>query len=122
MLQDDAQATMTKPLAKDDGRIDWTSGAVTIDRRVRAMSPWPGAFAEARTGLLKIHAAAALSGSAADVPGTLVALPEGPAVVTGDGLLLLREVQPAGKRSMPGTDWLRGATSLLGSVLDTDRV
>ena len=119
IVQDDAQATMTKPLTKDDGRIDWTSGAATIDRRVRAMSPWPGAFTEAKTGLLKIHAAAAHPGSAAGVPGTLVALPEGPAVVTGDGLLLLLEVQPAGKRSMPGTDWLRGARSLLGTVLDT---
>jgi methionyl-tRNA formyltransferase len=115
--QDDALATMTKPLTKDDGRIDWSRPAVAIERQVRAMSPWPGAFAESKAGLLKIHAAIVLPATCEGLPGTLVALPDGPAVITGDGRLLLLEVQPAGRRSMPGPDWLRGARSLLGTVL-----
>ncbi len=116
--QDGSLATMTKPLAKEQGRIDWSLDARALERHVRAMSPWPGAYTEGRAGLLKIHAAAALPGGSSAVPGTLLDLTAGPAIVTGDGLLLLLEVRPAGRRAMPAKDWLRGARSLLGTVLD----
>ncbi len=115
--QDDSQATMTKRLTKEDGRIDWRREARVVERQVRAMSPWPGAYTGTSAGLLKVHRAAVLPAATEGVPGTLVAHPEGPAVITGDGLLVLIEVQPAGRRAMPGSDWLRGARTLLGTVL-----
>jgi methionyl-tRNA formyltransferase len=117
LAQDDSLATMTKPLTKEQGRIDWSQKAVVVERLVRAMSPWPGAYTALAAGPLKVHRSSVLPAVPGGLPGTLVARPEGPAVVTGDGLLLLVEVQPAGRRAMPGPDWLHGAMPLLGTVL-----
>ena len=128
--QDEQLATYATPLNKAQGRIDWHLSAQTIARQVRACHPWPGAFTYWRGQPLRIlraaelpntghpssrvHAAPELLGE----PGTLVARPEGPAVVTGDGLLLLLEVQPAGKRPMSAADFVRGARGWQGSRLE----
>ncbi|MBI2624659.1 methionyl-tRNA formyltransferase [Candidatus Parcubacteria bacterium] len=48
--QDHADATFTKILTKEDGRIDWSKGAIEIERQVRAFDPWPGAWTEWRRG------------------------------------------------------------------------
>ncbi|HWE60992.1 MAG TPA: methionyl-tRNA formyltransferase [Chloroflexota bacterium] len=118
--QDETQATVTRPLRKEDGRIDWQLPAAYIERQVRAMFPWPGAYTTAGGALLKVRAASVVSApTAGQTPGTLLAAPEGPypLVVTGDGLLALREVQPAGRRPMAGADWLRGIPAVRGTVL-----
>ncbi|MDH7485387.1 MAG: methionyl-tRNA formyltransferase [Anaerolineae bacterium] len=114
--QDDERATYAPMVRKADGQIDWTLPAEQIARRVRAYQPWPGAttFWEGQPlKLLKVHA---VQGTTV-APGRVVAWGEGAGVGTGEGLLLLEEVQLAGKRAMSIADFLRGRRGFLGSVL-----
>jgi methionyl-tRNA formyltransferase len=118
--QDGSQATTTQLLMKEHGLIDWSGPASLIERQVRAMYPWPGAYTVLKAGTLKVlHAKVLVAEPESPVPGTVISTAEGPAVATGDGLVLLQTVQPAGKRPMTGSDWLRGAPHLTGSLLGT---
>jgi methionyl-tRNA formyltransferase len=119
--QDDRLATYAPQLKKDDGRLDFTRPAVELERRVRAMQPWPGAFALwAEPGgedrQVKVLRAAVLEEPLGQ-PGDVVSTPRGPAVAAATGALLLVEVQPPGKRSMPAADFARGARGFVGSRL-----
>ena len=116
-VQDEAAMTYAPMIDKAAGAIDWTRDAATIDRLVRAMTPWPGAFTEWAGETLKITRARPLAGAATGHPGYVVRAAEGVAVATGDGLLLLDEVQPPGKRPMPAADFARGRPDFLGAVL-----
>ena len=116
--QDDAQATYAPQLKKEDGRLDFAQPALQLERRVRAMQPWPGAFAlwptdEGQDRPLKILRAAVVEDTAG-APGEVVNTPRGPAVATPRGALLLLEVQPPGKRPMPAVDFGRGARGFFG--------
>ena len=117
--QNEAQATYAREIAKQDGRIAWTDSAAQIERHIRAMTPWPGAFTTTANGArLAVNKAALATGAAdGDAPGRVVATEQGPAVITGDGLLVLREVQPAGRRAMPADAYVRGQPHVMGSVL-----
>jgi methionyl-tRNA formyltransferase len=116
--QDNGLATMTRPLTKEEGRIDWSRPATYLARHIRAMHPWPGAFTTAGEGILKVLAAAAGECAVQGSPGTLLRRDGWPAVVTGEGELILRIVQPEGRRAMDGAAWLRGAGApYLGTVL-----
>jgi methionyl-tRNA formyltransferase len=121
--QDPAAATMTRPLRREDGRLDPARPAVELEREVRALQPWPGAFVETAVGRLLVRAASVAPdpGPAAS-PGSLVAVPgpdgaRGLGLSTSEGLLELRTVQPAGGRAMSGAELLRGRPSLAGSRL-----
>ena len=92
----------------DRGGVDFTQPAATLERRVRAFNPWPGTWFEWNGTLLKVlHA----RDSAEKSPGAgLRFIFEGyPAIGTGAGMLILEEIQPAGKKSMPGKAFLAGA-------------
>lgn len=120
--QDHARATYAPKLKKEDGNIDWTLSARTLDCRIRAFHPWPGctcglpASVETMRGSgkrLRILLAAPVSGGGlpgtAATPGTILDLTDrGPIVQTGEGALRLLEVQPEGRRRMPAGDYLRG--------------
>ncbi len=118
--QDDALATVAPPLCKEQGEVDWTLPAERIARQVRAYTPWPGTATRWRGNALRVLAAAPLCaapGGAGQVPGTVVAAGGGVAVATGEGALLLSEVQVAGKRPLALAEFLRGARGFIGSVL-----
>ncbi|MHB0856900.1 MAG: methionyl-tRNA formyltransferase [Anaerolineae bacterium] len=118
VAQDDAQATNAPLLARSDGLIDWSQSAEAIDRAIRAYTPWPGAFTTLDGQMLRVHNARPLpEASMEDVPGRVLQMDDGIAVVTGQGLLLLLSVQLAGKRAMSGQDLARGRRDLVGSVL-----
>lgn len=113
--QDHSQATFTKLLEKEDGRIDWTLPALVIERITRAYDPWPSAFTTWQGQPMKVMTAAVHAEWSGDAPpGTIVALASGPLVATGSGALELLEVQPAGKRIMTGHDWLQGQQKPVG--------
>jgi methionyl-tRNA formyltransferase len=119
MPQDAAAATFAPRLRPEDGRLDWDDDAPALVRSVRAMEPWPGAFAQLPDGTrLKVHAATALPPDVAPPgaapTGTLIQVGRALAVMTGDGVLRLDVVHPAGRRTMAGADFLRGQPSLLG--------
>ncbi len=116
--QDEALATYAPEIAKADGRIDWSQSAVAIERHIRAMSPWPGAFTftagDTRLTLWQAHV---LEQTPCDVPGTIQSVDGALAVATGDGMLCVDLLQPAGRRTMPGDAYLRGQPDLAGTIL-----
>jgi methionyl-tRNA formyltransferase len=105
--QPDEGATYAPMLKKEEGRLDFTRPAEELERRVRAFNPWPGAFMEFDGTLFKVHRAHTESGNAQ--AGERLVYRDQPAVGTGGGLLLLDEVQPAGKKPMNGKSFLAGA-------------
>lgn len=102
-------------IKKEDGRIDWTQPAVVIERMTRAYTPWPSAYTLWKGEPFKIIEAAAVTGDAP--PGQAVRTAAGVAVGTGAGLLLLRTVQPAGKRPLDVRSFLNGAPDFIGAML-----
>jgi methionyl-tRNA formyltransferase len=99
-------------IRKEAGRIDWSRPAVEIERMVRAYTPWPSAYTAWRGEVFKVLAAGVIPGRAD--PGSVVSTPAGPAVGTGEGLLLLKTVQAAGKRAVPASAFANGAAGFVG--------
>jgi methionyl-tRNA formyltransferase len=100
--------TLAPKLSLEDGRIDWTADAGTIDRLVRGVTPEPGAFTTIDGARLKIVEAAPFEGAAPLKPGRMVARDGHLLVGTGSGVLELVVVHPAGKKAMRAADWWRG--------------
>jgi methionyl-tRNA formyltransferase len=118
--QDDALATYCSHLKKEDGLLDWNQTAEHLDRQVRAYEPWPGAYTTWQGRRLKVLRARPLADWAGEgAPGQVVALPNGLGVVTGEGLLALKQVQLAGKKPMASEVFGRGQRDLIGGYLGT---
>lgn len=122
----EAGATLTRPLRREDGRLDpWLHGAAVLERRVRAFQPWPGAWLEVPSGRIAVLSARVAPGSvdrAADRSASLsragtLALDDdkGLALDTTDGRLSLIRVRPAGGREMSSQQLVRGRPGLVGS-------
>ena len=119
--QDEAQATYSKMITKEDGEIDWHLSAEELWRQVRAYSPWPVCYARWQGKQLKIHKAIPVSEARKGEAGEVVALskpaPADVGVVTGNGILGLCQVQLEGKRQMPVAEFVRGQRDFIGSSL-----
>lgn len=112
--QDPRLATKARRLRKSDGQVDFSQAATRIVNQVRALKPWPGTFTVWHGGggelrlIVDSAAVAEWSGPAA-APGAVVHVSKHQLLVaTGDGVLALERVQPAGKRVMPVDEFLRG--------------
>ena len=99
---------LTRPLRREDGRLDPMLPAATLERQVRACLPWPGTFLVLDGQRLVVIAASVAPSEAGDVPGALGRHGQRPALATADGRLVLEWVTPEGRRPMTGEDWLRG--------------
>lgn len=115
--QDEAQATITHPLRKEDGRLDWRLPAQDLARLARSVTPWPGAFTTWEGRMFKILEAAPISREDALSPGTCYPLPSGDArgalaCACADGALALKVIQLEGKRPVSSADALRGYPAL----------
>ena len=97
-----------------DARVDWTFPAYAIDRRVRGVTPAPGAWTTWRGERLRLGPVEPLPEIDLVAPGELEVGAEGVLVGTGRGAVRLGDVQPAGKRMFPAADWVRGARPRLG--------
>ncbi len=106
--------SLTRPLRREDGRLDPSHGAAALERQVRAYQPWPGSFVETSQGRLIVHAAKVAAGQPSDEPGYLVADGDGLALTTADGRLRLIDVQLAGRRRTDAASARRGTPSLVG--------
>ena len=114
--QDASGITFARRLRKSDGRIRWSKPARTIHNRVRGVTPWPGAFAFITSSRKNRSVRVTLTktspvddeGSSAE-PGTVKAIgTEGISLSTGDGLLRIERLKPAGGREMRAEDFARG--------------
>ena len=105
--QDPAAATVIRPFRRADGWIDWRRPVDELDRQVRALQPWPGAWTTIDGQRLHVRAARPAPGVSGVPIGAL--LPgDWPQVACGEGALLLEVVQPAGRPAMPADAWRRG--------------
>ena len=105
--QPEQGATYAPMLKKEEGKLDFTRDVHELERQVRAFNPWPGTFMDFDGAFLKIHKAHVEKGNAP--AGQRLIVQEQPAVGARAGLLILEEVQPAGKKSMSGKSFLAGA-------------
>lgn len=109
--QDEAASSYIGKLGRDDGRLDWSMGAVRLERRIRAYDPWPGTYTTVREGErecrikvfppTRVVDADLLPGEVKRDGGRLI-------VGTGDGGLELFQLQPEGGRRMAVEEYLRG--------------
>jgi len=100
-----------------DARVDWALPAHVVDRRVRGVTPAPGAWTTWRGDRLRLGPVEPLPSSLGLRPGELSVGATGVLVGTGRGAVRLGEVQPAGKRMVPAADWARGARPAPGERL-----
>jgi methionyl-tRNA formyltransferase len=126
--QDEALVTYCRQIGKDEGRLNLREPAVQLWRRVRAYTPWPGAYVDYLEEPLRLLSAWPLPG---DLPPGLVQvvpreqlslIPDGDetgalAVGTQEGVLAVRKLQRAGRRPMTARDFLNGERGLVGSRL-----
>ncbi len=117
--QDDALSTYAPMISKENGRLDWQQSAVELDRHIRAMTPWPGAFTTWQGKVLKILKATPEDKPTRAAPGSVQPGEDGKTAVvaTGGGSLILEMIQLAGKKAMSAGDFMRGRPEFAGSQL-----
>lgn len=102
--------TFTRPIRREEARVDWNEPATVIDRRLRAFTPWPGLYATLggeRIKLLELEPAGMIL--SAREPGMIWEEWGKTMVVAGQGTaLFLKSVQRAGRRPVTGSEFLRG--------------
>lgn len=104
--------TYAPMLKKEDGRLDFHADVNELERKVRAFNPWPSAFMDFDGTMLKIqraHVAPLPAGERGASAGQRLIVQNQPAVAARGGVLVLDEVQPAGKKPMSGKSFLAGA-------------
>jgi methionyl-tRNA formyltransferase len=92
-----------------DARVNWDLPAHVVDRRVRGVTPAPGAWTTWRGDRLRLGPVEPVTDGPELAAGEVVAGSGGVLVGTGRGAVRLGDVQPAGKRMLPAPDWARGA-------------
>ncbi len=111
--------TLTKLLTKEDGFIDWTDDAVSIERQIRASSPWPGAwtFWQEKGKRIVVHKAVVVVSSFTSPPGTVHIHDGKLLIICGKDALEIREIQIEGKPVMPTKAFLNGYQAINGTSL-----
>ena len=118
--QDETRANNAPKLTRENGVIDWAATPLKIDRRIRAMNPWPAAhtFLPTPAGPRQLKVFAASSKDAAGPPGEVLRADDaGLLVAAKGGAVLLQELQLEGKRRMAAGEFLRGHLIAPGTVL-----
>ncbi len=106
-VQDEAQVTYAEKLSKEEARVNWSLSAAQLERCIRAFNPWPMSWLEIDGQPLKIWKASVIDTGTTAEPGTIVdATKQGIQVATGDGILNVESLQPAGKKAMSAQDLL----------------
>ena len=120
--QGESPTAYASMLDKKMGNIDWNKSAVVIERLVRGLNPWPSAYTHLDGKTLKIWACDVLpqSASKGESGEILEVTKDAIHVQTGDGILVLREIQLAGKARMDAGAFLRGYKVVPGTVLSAE--
>ncbi|MDX1994491.1 MAG: methionyl-tRNA formyltransferase [bacterium] len=133
-VQPENGVTYAPQINKEEGRIDWTLSAWSIERKVRAFTPWPGTFTEWNGQMLKIHAGVADEDkqtaevftlfredrderTSSTPVGTVIDREGYAAIVTGEGIFYPQTVQLAGKKAVSIDDFLHGYPDFIGAQL-----
>jgi methionyl-tRNA formyltransferase len=98
--------TYAPKVTREEGRLDWRQPSPDLERRIRALHPWPGAFFETGGERIRAHAAIDLPGPAGGVPGTV--LDDRLSVACGEGVLRILRLQRPGRAALDAAAFLRG--------------
>ena len=110
--QDEDEATTTRLLRREDGRLDPRRTAVELERQVRAYQPWPGSFVDTSLGRIVVWRAEPAEA------GPPMGILDAEGLGTGDGgRLRLLEVQPAGGKRMTWAEYVRGHPAIVGASI-----
>ncbi|WLR43579.1 methionyl-tRNA formyltransferase [Bacillus carboniphilus] len=117
--QDDSQATFARNIKREDEKINWNKKGSDIYNHIRGLNPWPVAYTTLNGQPLKIWWGDKVKNAEKKDPGTVVKVDqEGFVVATGDETgILVKKLQPAGKKKMNVTDFLRGTNLKAGMKL-----
>jgi len=113
--QDDSQVSLAPLLSKEMGHIDWTKDARTLHSLIRGLDPWPSAYGFLQEKRFRFFKPQIVVGNVNEIPGTLCqANKEGLLIATGKDYLLIKEIQPEGKKRMDVQSYLCGFTMPVG--------
>ncbi len=116
--QDDSKATLAPSVKREDCEIRWSESAESVCGRVRGCSPRPGAFTHWNGSVLKVWLAAPIESDAAGEAGEVLSVgADGIVVATGEGAVLLTDVQPENKKRMKADEFARGYRVTKGARL-----
>ncbi|MCI8972761.1 MAG: methionyl-tRNA formyltransferase [Lachnospiraceae bacterium] len=116
--QDESLAGYVKMMDKSRGKIDWASDAVSIERLVRGLNPWPSAYTSCQGKTVKIWRSDVVVAEAAQQPGTIVSVGKDFFdVACGSGNLRIYELQLEGKKRMDTKSFLLGNPWKAGMLL-----
>lgn len=116
--QDSAKATYAHMIGREEERIKWQKPAMTIYNQIRALSPQPAAYTSFGDNRFKIFSARVVDANTSAAPGAIVEInPTGILVQCANGMLEIRELQLAGKKRMPSSEFLKGFKLKTGDVL-----
>ncbi|MBU4199846.1 MAG: methionyl-tRNA formyltransferase [Verrucomicrobia bacterium] len=117
--QNPVEATYAPKLKKSDGCLDWSRPAVELHNRIHGFNPWPGCYLEIHQPKplsVKVLKARVVAGQGK--PGEILSNQgDGPVIQAGDQALRLLELQPEGRKAMPGAAFLCGHPLKVGDRL-----
>lgn len=118
--QNDAKATYAAMIASEDEKIDWNNCAEDINNQIRGLSPTPGAFTIINGEKIKIYSTSVINPDQTGQIGLILDInKDGFTVQTKKGVILVKEVQRAGKKKMSARDFLQGFSLEKGTVLNS---
>lgn len=115
--QDAARVTYCRKISKQDGAIDFELSAQEIYNRMRAFTPWPGAYFDHCESRIKVSSARVLGSACTACAGSVLSLGKSILVATGKGVIEFTELQRPGGRMLPASDFLRGYMMQVGDLL-----
>ncbi len=119
MPQPEAGVTYAQKLSKTDAEIDWALGAKQIHNKIRALNPVPGAWSNLNGQVIKVWTSRVLKMSSTATTGSIVAADkQGIAVQTGEGVVLITELQASGSKRMAAAAFVAGHADLLGQKFE----
>ncbi len=117
--QDESLVTFARNISREQERIDWNRSANEIYNQVRGLHPWPVAYTSFKQDNMKIWWSEIAEESKTGTPGEVVKLTEDAIhVQTGNGILAITELQPAGKKRMSAKDYLTGPKIQAGDTFE----
>jgi methionyl-tRNA formyltransferase len=123
VIQDEREASYAPKLKKQDGLINWDKSTRSIFNLIRGCAGWPGAHTDYRDKILKIHKVSLISSClkndpSVSLPGRVIQVSkQGIVVATGDGNLLIEELQMEGKKRMAACEFISGFRISVGECL-----
>lgn len=113
VAQEHSKVTYSPTIKREDEQINFNRPAQQLYNQIRGLNPWPVAYTKIDQQLLKVWWSEWRSEKSARLPGTIVGVTsEGIEIATGEGILILKEIQPAGKKKMNVADFVRGSNWL----------